>query len=467
MGMGRFWVILPLVALSMSGCGWVEVPAPPGMGPASRTAAPVVRSGPVVRTPPAVRTATRPPVLPPVSAARVAPVSSAPLSPKPVTTSPIASQPAAVTPITQARRPASPSKASAPAPARLAVTPTIVAAKTPVSPARPRPPAPSARNAATDKSLFVGSNVILVRPGDTVYAISRRHEVSVRSLVQVNGLRPPYRLAIGQRLALPEEKRHVVARGETLYRISRAYGVDIQALALANGISAPYGIHVGQQLWVPAAVGDSARTILANAPAGSRAAEPASGRATAPSAASPAPRSAVAQKPTAKPAMRLAVGPAPKRPAVTTRPSLPKPSAAIVIPKPPARSKAGFVWPVEGKIILGFGPKTKGLQNDGVNIAAPKGTPIRAADNGVVAYVGNEVRGFGNLLLVKHAKGWVTAYAHTDEILVKVGERVKRGQVVARVGNSGGVSRPQLHFELRRGRQPVDPRRYIKRGGVA
>lgn len=311
--------------------------------------------------------------------------------------------------------------------------------------------------------MFVGSNVILVRPGDTVHAVSRRHDVSVRSLIELNGLRPPYRLTIGQRLALPREKRHVVARGETLFRISRLYNVDIHALALANGISRPYGIYVGQRLSVPAPIdGGSVRTVLAKAPAAPIMPTPAARTATAPPTASskPSPPN-VAQS---APATRLAVAPPPRRPAAAP---LPKPSASVVIPKPPARSRSGFMWPVEGKVILGFGPKTKGLHNDGVNIAAAKGTPIRAADNGVVAYVGNEVRGFGNLLLIKHAKGWVTAYAHTDEVLVKVGQRVKRGQIVARVGNSGSVSRPQLHFELRRGRQPVDPRRHIKRGGVA
>lgn len=116
------------------------------------------------------------------------------------------------------------------------------------------------------------------------------------------------------------------------------------------------------------------------------------------------------------------------------------------------------MWPVNGKIISNFGPTANGLHNDGINIAAPRGTPVHAAENGVVVYAGNQLRGFGNLLLIRHADGWVTAYAHNDTLLVKKGEQVKRGQVIARVGSTGNVSSPQLHFELRKGTEAVDPK---------
>jgi len=116
---------------------------------------------------------------------------------------------------------------------------------------------------------------------------------------------------------------------------------------------------------------------------------------------------------------------------------------------------------VKGQIISGFGPKKGGLNNDGVNIGAPAGTNVVAADNGVVAYAGNELRGFGNLLLIRHADGWVTAYAHNDKLLVKRGDTVKRGQIIAQVGSTGSVSTPQLHFEIRKGTDPVDPLKYL------
>ena len=113
-------------------------------------------------------------------------------------------------------------------------------------------------------------------------------------------------------------------------------------------------------------------------------------------------------------------------------------------------------------MLSGFGGKAKGLVNDGINIAAPRGAPVRAAENGVVAYAGNELRGFGNMLLVKHEGGWITAYAHNGELLVKPGSRVRKGEPIARVGSSGNVRTPQLHFELRRGKEAVDPIKYLK-----
>jgi murein DD-endopeptidase MepM/ murein hydrolase activator NlpD len=135
----------------------------------------------------------------------------------------------------------------------------------------------------------------------------------------------------------------------------------------------------------------------------------------------------------------------------------PPPQAPAQVPEPAPRGSGKFLWPVNGKVVSAFGVKEGGLHNDGINIAAPLGTPVRAADNGVVVYAGNELRGFGNLLLVRHADGWVSAYAHCEAMLVKRGDQVKRGQVIARVGQTGAVSSPQLHFELRKNGQVVDP----------
>ena len=120
-----------------------------------------------------------------------------------------------------------------------------------------------------------------------------------------------------------------------------------------------------------------------------------------------------------------------------------------------------FLWPVKGEVISGFGQSATGLRNDGINISAPRGTAVRAADNGVVTYAGNELRGFGNLVLIRHAGGWVTAYAHLDGIDVQTGAEVQRGQIVGRVGQTGNVAEPQLHFEIRRNGAPVNPREFL------
>ena len=288
------------------------------------------------------------------------------------------------------------------------------------------PPGAKPRAAAPPATSTTAASVVAAS-GDTVYDIARRHRVSVRAVIEANNLTPPYRLRVGQRVVLPRPREHLVRRGDTLYGISRRYGVGMYALARANRLGPPYTILVGQRLRLPGA----ARLALA-APKP----KPAATSKAAPGKATPAPKPKAASK--------------------TPRPPPP------AIPSPPPSSGKGFLWPVRGKVVSGFGPKAKGLHNDGVNIAAPRGTPVLAAENGVIAYAGNELRGFGNLLLVKHDNGWITAYAHTQDLTVKRGDRVKKGQVIAHVGSTGNVSTPQLHFELRRGKNAVDPVKYLK-----
>lgn len=304
--------------------------------------------------------------------------------------------------------------------------------------------------------VFVGANSVTAGPGDTVYSLSQRHQVSQRALIEVNGLKPPYQLTAGQRLVLPRERIHPVVRGDTLYSISRRYGVDMYELAQANRLKSSYTIQVGQELRIPA-VPQAVAQPVAPPPAAvahgmqvEELAPPPSGRegpavaALTPS--EPAPNSALPAPPMPEPPPTARLAPE------TT------PTAPVAPEPPPAPGEGGFVWPARGQVVLEFGPKAKGLHNDGINIEAPRGTPVYASAAGVVAYAGNELRGFGNLLLIKHADGWVTAYAHNDELLVRRGDAVKRGQIIARVGSTGNVTKPQLHFELRKGRQAVDPR---------
>ncbi len=120
-----------------------------------------------------------------------------------------------------------------------------------------------------------------------------------------------------------------------------------------------------------------------------------------------------------------------------------------------------FRWPVRGKVITSYGAKTNGKSNDGINLAVPEGTPVKAAEDGVVAYSGNELKGYGNLVLIRHTNGYVTAYAHASELLVKRGDTIKRGQIIAKSGQSGEVASPQLHFEIRKGSSPVDPLQFL------
>lgn len=231
-------------------------------------------------------------------------------------------------------------------------------------------------------------------------------------------------------------KEHVIRQGETLYSVAQAYDVDIYALASANGLVAPYQIREGQTLTIPSK--QAVRPVQqARAPIN-------------PSPAKPQPQreQTMAQVPKAPP------------------PSAPVEESAAPIPAPPPISGNGFIWPVEGKIISAFGAKEQGNQNDGINISAPRGTPVRATENGVVAYAGNELRGFGNLVLIRHSDGWITAYAHNDQLLVRRGQIVRKGQEIATVGSSGGVTEPQLHFQMRQGKNAIDPTKHL-RGGSA
>ncbi len=300
--------------------------------------------------------------------------------------------------------------------------------------------------------------VHVITEGQSLYAVARLYGVTVRDLIHTNQLAPPYKLALGQRLVVPavpsqatqapvatqvvpnQVATHVVKSGDTVYSIARRYKVDMAALVRLNAISASYAISPGQRLVLPGHAGaTTAATALAGLPAVN----------------STKLSSAAA---TAAPTQQPVAWTASSQPAVAM---VPPPEVTGPIPKAPPRAGDKFLWPVDGKLLLKYGPKPGGLHNDGINIAAPRGSPVRAADNGVVAYTGNELRGFGNLLLIKHDGGWMTAYAHNEAILVGRGAKVKRGQTVARVGDSGSVVTPQLHFEIRRGIRAVDPAKQL------
>ncbi|MBT3400086.1 MAG: M23 family metallopeptidase [Rhodospirillaceae bacterium] len=280
------------------------------------------------------------------------------------------------------------------------------------------------RSYKSGNSASVPAGAYVVQRGDTVYGVAQRNGVSTRALIDWNRLRPPYLLVPGQALRMPQSRDYTVQRGDSVYAISRRFGVDMTTIVRLNNIPSPYTIHVGQRLQLPANAGPGSQVASTSAQ---------STTASTATAGSPA-------RPTSKPSV---------------------PTQVVSVPRPPARAGGGFVWPVEGRVLSSFGSKTGGRHNDGVNIAAPRGTPVRAAENGVVAYAGKEIRGFGNLLLIKHDGGLITAYAHADALLVARGDVVTRGQVIAKVGKTGGVDNPQLHFEVRRGTKAVDPGKFL------
>jgi murein DD-endopeptidase MepM/ murein hydrolase activator NlpD len=319
-----------------------------------------------------------------------------------------------------------------------------------------------------------GGTPITVARGETLETISHRYGVPAAAVMEANSITNPATIRPGQHLVIPRRRGpasavsapqtrvastapavpsaapvgpprsalvpaasvHVVAPGETLHSIARLYGKPVMALAKANNIPPDTMVKVGERIAIPG----GASTLASAAP---------------PPVA-----------PAAPPATRSdgSVG------SIATADS--PHSARLAAPVAPDADESGgkgaeagnlqaFRWPVRGRVIAGFGPKPNGLQNDGINLAVPEGTPVKAADDGVVAYAGNELKGYGNLVLVRHGNGFVTAYAHASEIMVKRGDTVKRGQVIAKSGQTGNVTSPQLHFEIRKGATPVDPSQYL------
>ncbi len=355
--------------------------------------------------------------------------------------------------------------------------------KAPIGSAPPAPaPVPAGRVESTEAAR------VQVKRGDTLYAISRRHKIPLRALIEANGLKPPFRLAVGRTLRVPETRYYVVASGDTVYRLSRRFGVSPKSIVRVNRIKARgSALYPGQKLLIPGAKGapapTPATTVARATPQPAKAArsrppvkprtEPLQKVALkAPTIAArrapdTKPKAAIGEKaqPLASPPVKTAAIPAPPpAPKVKAEPqSKAEPKAKAKPAALPPRA-GGFVWPVKGRLLSAYGSKGNGLYNDGINIAAQDGTPVRAVESGVVAYAGNELKGYGNLLLIRHEGGWVSAYAHNSRIMVSKGQVVRRGQTVAKVGRTGAVEEPQLHFELRRGPHAVNPLQHLKNG---
>lgn len=341
-----------------------------------------------------------------------------------------------------------------------------------------------------------GGTIITVRDGETINTISQRYGVPASAILTANGIdaakvRPGVKITIpvytagdGSRAMPPQQQVkvaeapkkppapavkggvHVVAPGETLSSIGRLYGIGRYKIAEANGLENGATLKLGQRVIIP-----GGGTQMAKAPA-----------ATARTPVPPTPVKQAKAEPVRPPPAPVETAKAAPKPvantnvaafAPTAQPASAEPAATIkavakvdtapaaAAPAAPAEPEVGFRWPVRGRVISGYGSKPNGTTNDGINLAVPEGTPVKAAENGTVAYVGNELKGFGNLVLVRHDDGWVTAYAHNSDVDVKKGDAVRRGQVIAKSGATGNVKTPQLHFEIRRGAAPVDPMKHL------
>ena len=328
------------------------------------------------------------------------------------------------------------------------------------------------RSVAAARPAAPNGTTIIVGTSDTLDGLAKRYNVSAAAILQANGYKGPRVLSPGQQLIIPKQTAvaaaapalapaaskpvaaaatppsvHIVNRGDTLMSIARRNNVPVAELAKANNLDQSARLSLGMKLTVPgsksAAVAPVAQPVAV--------------------AAAPAQPVAPAAAPTTK--MAAAGGPpqSARLASATTNVVEEKPvvEAASVKSSEATGALPTFRWPVRGKVITSYGAKTNGKSNDGINLAVPEGTPVKAAEDGVVAYSGNELKGYGNLVLVRHSNGYVTAYAHASELMVKRGDTIKRGQIIAKSGQSGEVGSPQLHFEIRKGSSPVDPLQFL------
>ena len=338
-----------------------------------------------------------------------------------------------------------------------------------------------------------GYTEITVVAGDTLYLLGKKYNMTIEEIAALNNLSEPYRLSVGQKLRvrvpneqvvsdapkMPEKKSAVkpaekqeakpdtarktttrvavdeitIVPGDTLYSLSRKYSVPVNDLAVMNNLNAPFGLYAGQKLKVP---------DLSSAPV--RSAKPSVDTSSKPAVK----RVKEASKPDVKPQPKQEK-PAQKAAQPTDKKKQPentKPKTNTTTTKKPeivARSSSKFSWPVRGKILSNYGAKNGGLFNDGINIGAALGAAVVAAENGVVAYAGNEVKGMGNLVIIQHSDGWMTVYAHMDSMTVRRGVRVGVGKKIGTVGKTGKVDKPQLHFEVRKGTKAYNPIQYLKK----
>ena len=291
------------------------------------------------------------------------------------------------------------------------------------------------------------NRTVRVQKGDTLYKIAKRHDVSIDEIRSASNLKSS-RLSIGQELTIPGAgspapktvaSTYKVKRGDSFSRIARMHSISIQELQSANSNTKSTRLQPGQQLNIPGQAGSQSTAPVRVAS-----------------------RDANMPLPNINPVRSKTAARAPAKTAISTpRPQQKVAARTKSLPKPEPMAGNQFRWPARGRIVSGFGQKPNGKHNDGIDMAVPKGTSVKAAENGVVAYAGSELEPYGNLILIRHANNWVTAYAHNEKLLVKRGDTVRRGQVISKAGQSGNVSQPQLHFELRKGSKPVNPLSYM------
>ena len=241
---------------------------------------------------------------------------------------------------------------------------------------------------------------ITILSGDTLFTISKKYKVTSLEIIKLNKLASPYILKPGKKLKIPSPKRYKIKRGDTLTKIAKCFSVTINDIKHKNDRLIEKKLIINSSLYLPYYSKNKCKQ---------------------------------------------------KKIKIKT------------YKEQDQLSKNIFQWPTEGSVITNFGKQKGGRRNDGINILAPRGNPVRAALSGKVIYRGNELPAWGNLILIKHKNNWTTAYAHLDKFLVRTDDIVKTGDIIGSIGATGNVEKFQLHFQVRKNSKPLDPLKYLRK----
>lgn len=299
-------------------------------------------------------------------------------------------------------------------------------------------------NKNTNRQNDEGGEKIVVESGDTLYSVAKKHSLVLRDLIEVNKLTPPFILKSGSTLIIPKPIYHEVKNSDTLYSISREHHINIDQLYQLNNLNRDSNIKVGQKIRITKFIENTNNqsnndNLIEN-----------SNKNT--------------QENIIKNRNSLTNNAVEFANKISTKqnPKINKSNEDSNRIIENSLDKVNhFIWPLKGEVISQFGPKQGGLYNDGINIKANQGSIIKTSDAGIVAYVGNELKSYGNLIIIKHKNGWISAYAHLSKILVQNGQKIQPETAIGEVGKSGNVKFPQLYFSLRKGRDAVNPENYL------
>ena len=330
-------------------------------------------------------------------------------------------------------------------PGKIVVIPRRVA----VAPGETPPPAVAAAgatapafNTTRPTAVAASGTTYTVQPGETLFSVARKNGTTVATLARLNGIEPTAALVTGQRLKVmgtgaaiaatqPEKTKptQLGAPPKVLGTLTMKGSTSEPDAATQDAQADVAPTHPKIRLASPADTAETGNRFVVNSPAANTQAMP-----------------------------TIPVAPQDSNAAVVQNASV---NPGDTLADAPSADGKQFRWPVRGRIISGFGTKPNGEKNDGINLAVPAGTSVKSVEAGSVIYAGNELAGYGNLVLIRHANGWVSAYAHNQDLLVKRGDTVQRGQTIAHAGMTGSVTSPQVHFELRKGAKPVNPLDYL------